>query len=166
MEITIIVACKKCEFQKIYSPKSLDKGREFTEYNRSLVDESFEDGRGYTGYKKVCAGMGHEPLCCNSYYKIKNEIGSRLFETQASKSHLLYKCLVETYASLGIYPDSNGLLDIDVSFDGSWLTRGHTSHIGLRAVIDVHTGFVIDFHICSNYCRICNGYKSQKQKKN
>ena len=37
----------------------------------------------------------------------------------------------------------NDIMDISVRFDGSWLTRGHKSLIGMGCVIDVLTGLVI-----------------------
>ena len=49
----------------------------------------------------------------------------------------------------------NDIIDISVSFDGSWLTRGHKSLIGIGCVIDVLTGLVIDGYVCSLYCHIC-----------
>lgn len=47
----------------------------------------------------------------------------------------LLQCIVKKYEENGVVPDENGILDIQVSFDGSWLTRGHRSHVGVGAVI-------------------------------
>ena len=81
-----------------------------------------------------------------------------------NKSENVYTCLVDYYATLDRDPDDQGILDIDVSFDGSWLTRGYQSHIGVGAVIDAYTGFVVDFHVCSNYCVICNRLEEKRNK--
>ncbi|GFO27428.1 hypothetical protein PoB_005393300 [Plakobranchus ocellatus] len=51
--------------------------------------------------------------------------------------------------------EENSLLDIAVSYDGSWLTRGHKSLIGIGSVIDVLTGLIIDGYVLSLYCHIC-----------
>ena len=40
---------------------------------------------------------------------------------------------------------SDEIINIVVSFDGSWLARGHISRYGIGAVIDVVTGHVIDY---------------------
>ena len=50
----------------------------------------------------------------------------------------------------------NDIIDISVSFYGSWLTRGHKSLIGIGSVIDVLTGLDIDGYVCSLYCHICS----------
>ncbi|GFN82610.1 hypothetical protein PoB_000911600 [Plakobranchus ocellatus] len=49
--------------------------------------------------------------------------------------------------------DEDGVLNIGVSYDGTWAKRGHTSKIGAGAVIEIMTGLVIAFHIMSLYCQ-------------
>ncbi|GFY20982.1 uncharacterized protein TNCV_3990261 [Trichonephila clavipes] len=49
------------------------------------------------------------------------------------------------------YQSNSTITDIDVTFDGTWLTRGHSSQIGVGCVIDLLTGFVMDFlKLCRN----------------
>ncbi|KAJ4447837.1 hypothetical protein ANN_09845 [Periplaneta americana] len=45
--------------------------------------------------------------------------------------------------------------DISVSFDGTWLTRGHSSMYGVGSVIDLLTGFVLDYTVMSKHCYRC-----------
>ena len=42
-----------------------------------------------------------------------------------------------------------------MSFDGTWHKRGHSSHYGVGVVIDTDSGFVLDTHTVSNYCKVC-----------
>ncbi|GFV70690.1 uncharacterized protein TNCV_2022541 [Trichonephila clavipes] len=56
---------------------------------------------------------------------------------------------------------SNTITDIAVSFDGIWLTRGHTSQIGVGCVADTLTGYVIDYEIMSKYCPTCISAKKE-----
>ena len=42
----------------------------------------------------------------------------------------------EKYKELGSNQDEHGILDIAVSYDGTWQKRGHTSHNGVGAIID------------------------------
>ena len=162
---TLIVKCRRCDYEKRYARKTLPEGELFSDINMHLVYESFEDGRGYIGYKKVCAAIGVESITKHSYYKIREHIGNICFQLYRQKTDVVYDCLVAHYATLGRVPDDNGILDIDVSFDGSWLTRGYSSHVGVGAVIDAHTGFVIDFHVVCNYCVGCNRLRTKKDKK-
>ncbi|GFX93081.1 uncharacterized protein TNCV_140251 [Trichonephila clavipes] len=43
------------------------------------------------------------------------------------------------------YQSNSAITDIDVTFDGTWLTRGHSSQIGVGCMIDLLTGFFMDF---------------------
>lgn len=45
--------------------------------------------------------------------------------------------------------------NIAVSYDGSWMTRGHSSHIGVGAVIELFSGLVLDYVVLSNFCAGC-----------
>ncbi|KAH7958418.1 hypothetical protein HPB49_001406 [Dermacentor silvarum] len=57
----------------------------------------------------------------------------------------------QLYKELDIQNANN----IAVSFDGSWMTRGHSSHIGVGAVIELFTGLVLDYVVLSNFCAGC-----------
>ena len=45
------------------------------------------------------------------------------------------------------------VLDIAVSFDGTWAKRGHTSLFGMVFAISVDTGEVLDYHVLSKFCK-------------
>lgn len=45
--------------------------------------------------------------------------------------------------------------NIAVSYDGSWMTRGHSSHIGVGTVIELFTGLCLDYVVLSNFCAGC-----------
>lgn len=47
------------------------------------------------------------------------------------------------------------VIDITVSFDGTWMKRGYTSLYGVGICIDVLTGLVVDFAVLSKYCHAC-----------
>ena len=47
------------------------------------------------------------------------------------------------------------MLDIAVSYDGTWQNGRHTSHIGIGCAIDLLTGLPIDYDVLSNFCLKC-----------
>ncbi|GFO17376.1 hypothetical protein PoB_004388100 [Plakobranchus ocellatus] len=49
--------------------------------------------------------------------------------------------------------DEDRCMQIAVSFDGSWLTRGHKSMVGIGCVVEVLTGLVLDSHVMSQHCQ-------------
>ncbi|GFX85234.1 uncharacterized protein TNCV_4849161 [Trichonephila clavipes] len=52
-------------------------------------------------------------------------------------------------------PTDVPVVDLSVSFDGSWLTRGHTSLFGIACLIDILTSYIIDFEVMCKVCRNC-----------
>ncbi|GFT07991.1 uncharacterized protein TNCV_3347771 [Trichonephila clavipes] len=49
--------------------------------------------------------------------------------------------------------------EFQVSGDGTWKTRGHTSLIGVCALIGADCGKVLDMEVMSSYCKGCDSYK-------
>ena len=51
--------------------------------------------------------------------------------------------------------NNENVVDVTVSFDGTWHKRGFTSNYGVGIVIDAMTGFVLDYTVLSKYCQAC-----------
>lgn len=60
--------------------------------------------------------------------------------------------------------DEDAVINISVSFDGTWHKRGFTSNYGIGVCIDVLTGLVIDFEVLSSYCHACALKNSAKRE--
>ncbi|GFV08512.1 uncharacterized protein TNCV_2937271 [Trichonephila clavipes] len=58
------------------------------------------------------------------------------------------------------YQSNSAITDVDVTFYGTWLTRGHSSQIGVGCVIELLTGFGMDFEIMPKRCIECKHAKS------
>ena len=56
-------------------------------------------------------------------------------------------------------------LDVVVSYDRTWMTRGHKSHFCVGFVIHVNTGFVLDHEVVSYYCGTCANKKALCQQR-
>ena len=65
------------------------------------------------------------------------------------------------------HSSSDEIINIGVSFDSSWLTRGHRSKYGIGAVIDVVTGHVIEYEVLCyiNYTRSSNSMEVEEAKR-
>ncbi|KAJ4446708.1 hypothetical protein ANN_13405 [Periplaneta americana] len=48
------------------------------------------------------------------------------------------------------------IIDIAVSYDGSWHKRRHSSAYMVGCVVDILTGFVIDYEVLSKHCQCCS----------
>ena len=90
-----------------------------------------------------------------AYHSAKDRIieGSEsCFAEVRSKS---IEAVQSSYKDIGVTPDEKGILDIAVSYDGSWQKRGHSLHNGVGVVIDLLTGLPIDFAVLCNFCNQC-----------
>ena len=113
-------------------------------------------GCGYSAIKQWC-GIMNMPHCLSQggYTKNMERLEKSSLETFSAISEKTKDAIVDSYGEIGVLPDENGVLDIAVSFDGSWQKRGYSSHNGMASVIDLITGFPIDFEVLSNYCNKC-----------
>ena len=55
-------------------------------------------------------------------------------------------------------------IEVGVGYYGTWMTRGHKSHVLAGFVIEMTTGFVLDFHVISNFCKACSTNRKRKTK--
>lgn len=114
-------------------------------------------GKGYSAIEKFCMIMNIAPFSSATFAKCLKKLNdAQSIATQNILSHI-HKEVKKAQVS----PNTvNNLCDIAVSFDGTWLTRGHSSLIGVSCVIDIVTGYVVDFEVMSKVCRLCDATKN------
>ncbi|GFT09769.1 uncharacterized protein TNCV_1651361 [Trichonephila clavipes] len=61
----------------------------------------------------------------------------------------------EAHVKVDAYLKSQKIIDVSVSYDGTWQKRGHTSNLGLGIIIDILSGLVLDFEVLSKYSHNC-----------
>ena len=114
-------------------------------------------GCGHSAMKDWCDTMNMSSVLSKNAYTSTNnkleEAASRTFDvvSQTTRKHL-----IDAYAQIGVTADKDGILDVAVSYDGTWQKRGHTSHNGAACTIDLLTGLPIDIEVLSNYCNKCS----------
>ena len=107
----------------------------------------------------VCACVRMHIFFCSyycSYSFTAAEVGAGADMLQRSA-----KAIREAYAETD--PDlqealdrgESPVIDISVSYDGTWQKRGFTSLFGVGISINVLTGLVIDYEVLSKYCHAC-----------
>ncbi|KAL8566485.1 hypothetical protein ACOMHN_012304 [Nucella lapillus] len=57
--------------------------------------------------------------------------------------------------------EGDELRDIDASSDGTWMTRGHSSKIGVATTIGMKNGKVLDTQAKSKVCKSCDYWLKQ-----
>jgi len=140
LSVFLEVYCTTCEeaISANYTSSKTDKV--FT-VNRRVIASSLVNGSGYAGLAKFCEAMDMPTVHHKTYLNHQNKIHQ---QSVASSDKIL---LDARDAITKAHPEQQGnaILDIDVSSDGTWCTRGHTSNSGVGCVIENRTGFVVDF---------------------
>lgn len=126
------------------------------------VYHAVSEGYGRAGLSRLSAAMGTQEMSSFTFTKHANFINDKMDKFYNEHESLAHKCIENVYELEGKGRDSDGILNVDVSFDGTWLTRGHKSHIGASFVMDISTGLVIDSEVLSNFCRLCVVTKKKK----
>ena len=132
--------------------------------NREVVAGSLSCGMGATKLQGMCEQFNLPCL----HHKSFQSHAEKLYSKNEDLRHLIFEKAVkhvrlEHLKLLGVEEDDGRTLDIAVSTDGTWLTRGHTSRVGAVFVIDILTGLVIDQHVMSTYCCKCDNKKRMEE---
>ena len=128
--------------------------------NRRAVYHSIKTGSGYEGLASFCSIMNMPCMTKTTYRKhLENIMGvleeEAKEEMQQAGQRLRRKISGENLKS------TDDLLDVAVSFDGTWAKRGFTSLTGVVFVISIDTGGVLDYHVLSKTCQKCSLKKSK-----
>lgn len=124
-----------------------------------LVHDSLMNGGGYAGYCDTSIRLGVSGLAKCNYYKYVSFLLKEMDAYHAQMRPKVLQGLKDVYSKLRAGEEGDeqrqedGILDVDVTYDGTWMTRGHRSHIGVGFVMDSETGAVLDFEVMSNFCQ-------------
>lgn len=160
LKSTLMICCQACGKNiQMETSKNITKRGKSYDVNRRAVYHSIESGGGYEGLLSFCAAMNMPCISTNAYYKQLDIILQILVEEAEEEmkgAGQRLRQLMENDAVCSIE-----ILDVAVSFDGTWAKRGFTSLIGVFFVISLDTGEVLDYHILSKSCQKCLRKKSQ-----
>lgn len=159
-------ACKGCKAEIITSftsPKATD-GYSF-HVNPRFVYSCKSNGMAYKKGTSFIADMNLPKTISTSAFTSKLSTLANSCET-ALEHHLksVRRIVKAEYIKSGECKCVNNVIDITVSYDGTWHKRGHTSHNGVGIAIDLRTVFVVDFEVISNFVSLVNVVLSLRKK--
>lgn len=162
-DTSITVTCKSCKkVQYSHVPETLHD--RFTVNNTNLVYSSLKNGTGYSGYSDVASLLNVKPLSRGGYYSCQKFIGEKIVKVNEERQEIIQKCVSQNYETKGKKCDDDGVMNGMVTYDGSWMTKGHKSHIGVGCVVDSDTGFILDHEVLSNDCVQCTKLENKRAK--
>ena len=131
--------------------------------NIAVVAAGRNCGIGHAKLQSFFGGLNIPgPMHFTTYESITKEVHAASKASQAKSFADAAQCIRKFYMDQDPTIDRNDVLDICVSFDGTWHKRGHSSHHGVGVVIEVNTGLVIDTQVMSNFCAGCRTAPDEK----
>ena len=118
--------------------------------NDLLVAFFNQAGLGHTAMKLLGALLGIKVLHLKTFQSKEERLINLMTD---ATDEVLARSASAVRRAHGV--EEGQLLDVTVSFDGSWQKRGHTSLYGFGAVVEVDTGLVLDYTVASKYCHAC-----------
>ena len=112
---------------------------------RSVVSASVDVG--HSGIARLCRYLDRDEMH-HTTFDIHRQVATKILSDAAKTVRRVYQDLDP---SIGDHDD----IKLTVSFDGSWMTRGHKSLYGVGCVVEVITGLVLDLTVLSLYCQSC-----------
>ena len=160
------IVCSKCDWSISFLTseetrlKQGSRGRQFSEVNIRAVVAFREIGRGHEGMNTFARLMNMSGLAWTAYKNINNEL-QIAYENTADKSMQGVATRIKCNRDADrIDCDNSHLTVCDISLDGTWQRRGHSSLNGV--VTAISNGKCLDKHVMSKYCKSCLRWESKK----
>nr|XP_053633108.1 uncharacterized protein LOC128689062 [Cherax quadricarinatus] len=163
LEGSVVLECTVCPHKLGEKPK---KYKTMNVATGKMVYGELLAGRGYYSFIRRNAVCSLPRISLETYNKYASMITQKSIESCKKILAESKDIIVKEYGKLNIVPDDAKILDIDVTYDGTWQTRGHHSNIGIGVAIDALTKLVVDYQVFSKYCNMCifmeNSWKKKK----
>ncbi|KAK3880998.1 hypothetical protein Pcinc_014547 [Petrolisthes cinctipes] len=163
----LTVTCTSCDTGVVIRDEtaktSTGKNTKMLENNVKGVFEAVNNNIGITGLNRIISTFGFDTFSQGKFTRHAHFLYKRMDKQYPVRMKDVISAVFTHYESYDILPEqTTGLLDITVSYDGTWMTRGHSSHIGVGFVVEVDTGFIIDRKVISNFCQVCSSREKRQ----
>lgn len=146
------VICKNCSFEFLFCSSDKVSGNENSfDINRRAVVAVTEMGKGHAALEKLTYNMNLPCMDSKVFTKHLKYLHSSTVKSTCEQ----LKSIREKVKQFHLGSNSTCISDIAVSYDATWHKRGHTSNYAVGCVIDVLSGFVIDYEVLSKICYHC-----------
>lgn len=156
----LVIKCLTCGSNcgKTYSSPQITSRSQRPPFdiNKKMVDAFITAGVGYSCMQTFSSVVGIKGMSMKTY---QNHFQSIMKGNELQKQAVLarsHRAVRQAHVDCDQILATKDVIDITVSYDGTWHKRGHTSQYGVGLVIDVLTGLVVDFEVLSKFCHMCS----------
>ncbi|XP_077493058.1 uncharacterized protein LOC144104115 [Amblyomma americanum] len=157
LAVKLIVVCDNCgDIATEWSSPRVDGSKTCNAFDVNLLATRImvSTGNGQTAMNDIFAAMGvsHRGMHHKTFQRhLKQSLAPAATQVAEVAMSQCAQKVATLYEDLCFGHRGN----IAVSYDGSWMTRGHSSHLCVGAVIELFSGYVLDYVVLSNFCLGC-----------
>ena len=165
-DLVVKCGCEKPEVYEHEKVKDCDnvKTNNIGAVTAAVVYQNVLNGGGLAAINNTTAALSMKPLSNSTYQRYKKYIECLAEILYKKTREEVDNSIRRQYESLGFQADEDGIMDIEVMYDGTWMKRGHRSPIGMGVITEACTGFVMDAEVYSKICNACNTMNSNFRK--
>ena len=162
------LVCEACghELGSAHSSQRIgNSSRNPFDVNRRAVNAFTNLGVGYAGMKKFCKIMDMPCMSESTFVQSAKCVSEASRETCEATLQESVEKVREAYKAMDSSITDQDIIDIAVSYDGTWQHRGYSSKFGVGICVDLVTGLVVDYEVKSKYCATCARKQSEMNTK-
>lgn len=165
----LVAKCEECGFicGSTYSSPRVDNihsHRPAFQVNKRMVESFSSIGKGHSAMEQFSMCMGMNVMGSRTFTTHLNAVCANNNTVKKDVLELATNFVREAHKEIDTSLEGQEVIDISVSYDGTWHKRGHTSNYGVGIVIDVLTGVALDYVVLSKYCHMCENTANELDK--
>ena len=123
MDYQVKGRCPDCESEPISINPQEGTQSKIRPSTAGLVQACMDSGSGYAGFKKIVRGANLDATISNARYDAySKEMSNAMYNMYEDQIKMINRAVRKQYIEEGFLPDEEGILDVAVSFDGTWQT--------------------------------------------
>ncbi|GFU38536.1 uncharacterized protein TNCV_3399681 [Trichonephila clavipes] len=148
--------CESCHesYGSVFSSFQ-EEAKNSHDINSKLVSAFLSIGRGHAALETFSSVLNMPTMDRKTFAKCMHNLSVKNKEVKKKMLEMSRQAAREAHVKVDASLTNQEIIDVSVSYDGTWQKRGHTSKLGLGIIIDILSGLVLDFEVLSKYCHNC-----------
>ncbi|GFV75930.1 uncharacterized protein TNCV_1455271 [Trichonephila clavipes] len=148
--------CESCHesYGSVFSSFQ-EEAKNSHDINSKLVSSFLSIGRGHAALETFSSVLNMPTMDRKTFAKCMHNLSVKNKEVKKKMLEMSHQAAREAHVKVDASLKNQEIIDVSVSYEGTWQKRGHTSNLGLGIIIDILSGLVLDFEVLSKYCQNC-----------
>ncbi|GFV48614.1 uncharacterized protein TNCV_5068991 [Trichonephila clavipes] len=143
------------EFYNTKGVSFQEEAKNSQDIKSKLVSAFLSIGRGHAAFETFSSVLNMPTMDRKTFAKCMHNLSVKNKEMKKKMLEMSRQAAREAHVKVDASLKNQEIIDVSVSYDGTWKKRGHTSNLGLGIIIDILSGLVLDFEVLSKYCQNC-----------